>query len=101
MTRVWGKWCGPGWTANQSKPESTLTRADRRVPCTDSLDCACKRHDIDIRDNGVSFRSDTVLMNEAAQIASNPVNLIKNPQMFFAAEAIVAAMAIVRWTRPE
>ena len=101
MTRVWGKWCGPGWTANQSKPESTLTRADRRVACTDSLDCACKRHDIDIRDNGVSFRSDTVLMNEAAQIASNPVNLIKNPQMFFAAEAIVAAMAIVRWTRPE
>jgi len=100
MTRVYGKWCGPGWTANQAKPELTLNRKDRRVPCNDSLDCACKRHDIDIRDNGVSFRSDTVLMNEAAAIAANPVNLIKNPQMFFAAEAIVAAMAIVRWTRP-
>lgn len=99
MTRVWGKWCGPGWTANQSKPESTLTRKDRRVPCIDSLDCACKKHDIDIRDNGVSFRSDTVLMNEAASIVANPINAIKNPSMFFAAEAIVAAMALVRWTR--
>ena len=101
MTRVWGKWCGPGWTANQSKPESTLTRADRRVPCNDSLDCACKRHDIDIRDNGVSFASDTRLMREAAIIAENPVNAIKNPQQYFAAQAIVAAMAIVRWTRPQ
>ena len=39
-------------------------------------------------------------MNEAAAIAANPVNIVKNPAMFFAAEAIVAAMAIVRWTRP-
>ena len=99
MTRIHGKWCGPGWTANQSKPESTLTRKDRRVPCTDDLDCACKKHDIDIRDNGVSFASDTRLMNDAQSIVDNPINLVKSPGMYFAAEAIVIAMSLVRWTR--
>ena len=99
LTRVWGKWCGPGWTANQSKPESTLTRKDRLVPCTDDLDCACKRHDIDIRDNGVSFRSDTNLMRDANKIVANPINLVKNPARYYAAVAIAEAMSLVRWTR--
>jgi len=40
-------------------------------------------------------------MQEAAMIAENPVNAVKNPPMYFAAQAIVAAMAIVRWTRPQ
>jgi hypothetical protein len=38
-------------------------------------------------------------MQEAAMIAENPVNAVKNPAMFFAAQAIVAAMGLVRWTR--
>jgi len=99
MVRIWGKWCGPNWTANQVKPASEITKKDRRVSCTDDLDCACKRHDISIRNNGPSFKSDTNLMRDANKIVANPINLIKNPAQYYAAVAIAEAMSLVRWTR--
>lgn len=41
-----GNWCGPGWTAGQSKPAKDLTKSDKNVPAIDALDQACKDHDI-------------------------------------------------------
>lgn len=48
--RVHGNWCGPGWTAGQYKDASELTEEDRDVPAIDSLDQACKVHDIELHD---------------------------------------------------
>lgn len=50
MVRYHGNWCGPGWTAGQYKDTSELTDADRSIPAIDSLDEACKDHDIEIHD---------------------------------------------------
>lgn len=99
MVRIWGKWCGPNWTANQVKPAQDATQADRFVPCNDELDCACKRHDLDIADNGPNAAGDLRLMQEADIIANDFYYLATNPQMFFTAEAVVVAMSLARWTR--
>lgn len=46
-----GNWCGPNWTAGQTKPTSKLSDTDRHVPAIDALDQACKEHDIELHDN--------------------------------------------------
>jgi len=99
MVRLWGKWCGPNWTANQVKPAQSATAKDRLVPCNDALDCACKRHDLDIRDNGPNAAGDERLKREAQAIVRNPFILATNPEMYFTAEAVVIAMDLVLWTR--
>ena len=100
MVRIHGKWCGPNWTANQIKPAKDATKRDRLVPCNDSLDCACKRHDLDIADSGSpSFASDTRLMKEAEKILANPILAITQPIMYAKAFAIRDSMSLVRWTR--
>lgn len=48
--RVYGNWCGPGWTAGQYKDAKDLTDADREVPAIDELDAHCKTHDILLHD---------------------------------------------------
>lgn len=48
--RVYGNWCGPGWTAGQYKDASELTEDDRDVPAIDELDAHCKTHDILLHD---------------------------------------------------
>lgn len=42
----YGNWCGEGWTAGQYKDSAYLTEADLEVPAVDTLDQACKNHDI-------------------------------------------------------
>jgi hypothetical protein len=42
----YGNWCGEGWTAGQYKDSAYLTKEDLGVPAIDSLDQACKNHDI-------------------------------------------------------
>jgi len=46
MSLHYGNWCGPGWTAGQKKPSKQLTDEDFKVPAINSLDQACKNHDI-------------------------------------------------------
>ena len=99
MVRLHGKWCGPNWTANQRKPAKDATKRDRMVSCSDSLDCGCKRHDLDIADSGPSFESDTRLMRKALAIMNNPLYAVTNPRMYAAAFVVHDAMAVVRWTR--
>jgi len=99
MVRLHGRWCGPNWTNNQVKPAKDATSADRRGNCTDSLDCACKRHDLDIADDGPSYESDTRLMRKALAIMNNPLYAVTNPRMYAAAFVVHDAMAVVRWTR--
>lgn len=48
--RVYGNWCGPGWTAGQYKDAKDLTDEDRNVPAIDELDAHCKTHDILLHD---------------------------------------------------
>ena len=43
-----GNWCGPGWTAGQSKDASEMTKDDFNVPALFPLDEVCKQHDIDL-----------------------------------------------------
>ena len=70
IVRIHGKWCGPGWTAGQSKDAAMMTSSDYLVKCTDKLDCACKVHDIDVFERGGRTRgSDTRLANVAIRIA--------------------------------
>jgi len=99
LVRLWGKWCGPNWTANQVKPAQAATKKDRLVPCNDELDCACKRHDLDIRDNGPNHRGDMQLKREAEIIVADPYYLATNPEMYFTAQAVIVAMDLVQWTR--
>jgi len=101
MVRLWGRWCGPNWTANQVKPAEDATKADALSPCDDNLDCACKEHDLNIAQKGANFEGDTRLMRSAQKIVSNPFELAMNPEKYFAAEAVVIAMSLVRWTREQ
>ncbi len=100
MVRLHGKWCGPNWTANQVKEAKDATKSDRKVGCVDRLDCACKKHDLDIADSGLpSFASDTRLMKAAEKIIANPLNAWTNPAMYAKAFIVRDSMNLVRWTR--
>ena len=50
MVRIYGNWCGPGWTAGQHKDAKELTQEDRNVPAVDAFDELCKEHDIGLHD---------------------------------------------------
>ncbi len=70
MVRIHGKWCGPGWTAGQSKDAAMMIPSDYLVNCTDKLDCACKTHDIDVFERGGRTRgSDVRLINLATRMS--------------------------------
>ena len=100
MVRIHGKWCGPNWTAAKVKEAKDATKTDRKVRCVDRLDCACKKHDLDIASSGKpSFESDTRLARAAEKIIANPLLAITNPVMYAKAFAVRDAMLLVRWTR--
>lgn len=46
--KVYGNWCGPGWSAKQHKNAADLTEEDKKVPAIDELDQCCKEHDIEL-----------------------------------------------------
>jgi hypothetical protein len=99
LVKIHGRWCGPNWTNNQVKPAKDANAADRRGKCIDDLDCACKVHDLDIKDDGASFASDTKLMNAAQRILNNPLNLITRPLVYGRARVVRDSMNLVRLTR--
>ena len=99
MVRIHGNWCGPNWTAGQKIPAEALKAKDRRFPCDDKLDCACRKHDISIKDQGPTKKSDQALQNAAQKILDNPVNLFISPIMYGNARVIRDAMSVVKFTR--
>lgn len=99
MAKIHGNWCGPNWTAGQKIPASKLKRARRGFKCIDKLDCACRDHDISIKDNGPSFRSDQALQDQAQRIINNPINAIINPLMYAKAIAVRDVMSVTKFTR--
>ena len=99
MVRVWGNWCGPNWTAGQVKPAQAATKQDEMVSCIDNLDCGCKEHDLTIRDQGVSFKSDLKLQRIAEKILANPFNAVLNPNRYVAANVVAIGMALSKWRR--
>jgi hypothetical protein len=99
LVRIHGNWCGPNWTAGQKIPAEALKAKDRRFPCDDKLDCACRQYDISIKDNGPSFKSDQALQDAAQKILNNPINLIVNPIMYGNARVIRDSMSIVKYLR--
>jgi hypothetical protein len=101
MVKIHGRWCGPNWTNNQVKPAEDANAADRKGKCMDQLDCACKVHDLQIKDNGPSFESDTELMRKAEAILGNPLYFIINPGMYASARVVREGMRLVRWTRQQ
>jgi len=72
MVRLYGNWCGPGWTAGQNLDAADMKPSDFGVKCKDKLDCACKRHDIDVYHGGRSRASDNRLIKAALKISLNP-----------------------------
>jgi len=98
LVKIHGNWCGPNWTAGQKIPASRLKRSRRRHPCIDQLDCACREHDISIKDDGPSFRSDQDLQRAAQEIIDNPITAIINPVMYAKAIAVKEVFSIRQFT---
>ena len=93
MVRINGKWCGPGWTAGQNLDAADMKPADFKVSCKNKLDCACKRHDIDVYHGGRSRASDNRLIKAAALISLNP---FISPSQRTAARFIASGMMFGR-----
>jgi len=46
MVRVWGRWCGPNWTAGRAIPARDYDwDSDPSPGTTDNLDLCCRIHD--------------------------------------------------------
>ena len=99
MVRIHGNWCGPNWTAGKVMAAEDLKKSQRRVKCIDKLDCACRKHDISIKDQGPTKKSDQALQNSAQKILDNPINLVLSPIMYGKARVIRDAMSVVKFTR--
>jgi len=74
MVKIYGRYCGPGWTAGKkrSAAETPLSEFERVNPI-DALDNACYSHDYRCkRDGGCTSNSDRLLANAANKVANDP-----------------------------
>jgi hypothetical protein len=73
MVRIWGRWCGPTWTAGQAIPAKDYDWATDPSPrAQDDLDMACRIHDRVLGttdDKRARAISDELLGDTAAAIA--------------------------------
>ena len=103
MVKIYGRWCGPNWTdgRNISARDHLLSGGSFKTRCKDSLDCACRAHDLDCASSelGCSKAGDTKLLRVAARIVANPLQKVINPKRYVAARIIRDGMAISRLTR--
>ena len=74
MVRIYGKYCGPGWTAGKARDAKDTPKSEFfRVRPIDALDNACRSHDWRCkRDNGCTKNSDRLLANAADDVARDP-----------------------------
>lgn len=93
MVRIWGRWCGPNWTAGQRIPAKDYDwKKDPSPRAQDNLDSACRLHDsVYGQTNSSSARSSADRELEAA------ANKIANAEPLsgkgIAARSIALAMA--------
>jgi len=102
MVRIYGNWCGPGWTAGRDIDALTYKEQGGKFdePCKDKLDCACRKHDRDCAHPlGCSKKGDSALIKTALSVATNPRNRIFNPALADTAALIAAGIAAARITR--
>lgn len=91
MAKLHGNYCGPNWTAGQSKPASMIDDLPYVAP-TDALDAACLRHDRSCK-NGCTAQGDSKLRNAALAIA------LTNPRLRNVALIVAAGMTVAAPTR--
>ena len=92
MAKIYGNWCGPGWTAGQniSARDYLLSGGDFMGPCIDNLDCACRAHDKDCaNEKGCSAKADRKLVSVARDVLDNPFDMLFRPKKYAAASIIV------------
>ena len=102
MVRIYGNWCGPGWTAGRNIDALTYKEQGGQFdePCIDKLDCACRKHDRACADPlGCSRKGDTELIKTALAVSINPRNRIFNPALANTAALIAAGITAARATR--
>jgi len=89
MVRVWGRWCGPSWTAGRAIPAKDYDWVNDPSPgVQDNLDMACRIHDRTYGTFGDTSKADKLLRNTALKIAAaNPLSAEG-----IAAVAVAAAM---------
>ena len=95
MVKIHGNYCGPNWTGGKPYAASD-SRVDWTVPCVDSLDCACKKHDRDCaHPKGCSAKGDRALIRAAARVR---LFSLSKP-MRRKAEAIITGITVASLTR--
>ncbi len=74
MVKIYGQYCGPGWTAGKARDAKDTPNSEFfRVRPIDALDNACRSHDYRCkRDGGCTKNSDRLLANAADKIAKDP-----------------------------
>ena len=74
MVRIYGRYCGPNWTAGQTRAAEDTPKSEFfRVRPIDALDNACRSHDWRCkRDNGCTKNADRLLANAADSVARDP-----------------------------
>jgi len=95
MVKIHGNYCGPNWTGGMPYAASD-SRVDWSVPCVDSLDCACKKHDRDCsHPKGCSAKADRALIRSAARVRLFSLSDLMRRK----AEAIITAITVASLTR--
>ena len=79
MVKIYGQYCGPGWTAGKARSaKDTPKEAFFAVAPIDALDNACRSHDWRCkRDGGCTSNSDRLLANAANKVANDPKSTLK------------------------
>ena len=79
MVKIYGRYCGPGWTAGKARAaKDTPNEEFFRVRPIDALDNACRSHDYRCkRDGGCTSNSDRLLANAADRISKDPKESVK------------------------
>ena len=73
MVRIYGKYCGPNWTAGKVRAAAdTPAEEFTKVKPIDELDDACLLHDWECRRDGCSSSADLRLAQRARAVAANP-----------------------------
>jgi hypothetical protein len=93
MVQIYGNYCGPNWTGGKALPASD-PKVDWSVKPIDTLDNACRDHDLDCaHPKGCSKKADDKLIRIANAIA------LTNRRLRPVAFSIATAISIASVTR--
>jgi hypothetical protein len=92
IVRIHGNYCGPNWTAGKARPAADINKLPYVAP-TDSLDAACRQHDLACSEGGCSSKADNRLRNSALLVA------LTQPRLREVALLVAAGMTVAAPTR--